>query len=483
MLIIPVEQKPDSNRPPVMTLLLIVVNCLVFFGYQAKDGAHIEQAAEVYRQAELLAYESPVYEEYLKQRDHEAYEQYAGLEADAQVYWIIRDAEFSRYLNKQYFLQHTGTPLKWMDARAAVDGAIARISYLKYGMIPADLNAVDLFASMFLHGDIGHLFGNMLFLFIYGFSLEVALGRLWFTGVYLLSGIAGSLLTCAVMPGSMMPVVGASGAIFGLLGMYLGLYGLKKIRFFFTVGFYAHYFSAPALALLPYWALMELYTQLDGGDHVAHYAHIGGLLAGFAVVYAAKNRLIKVDHDYVNRVDADEPYQRLYDSLLRQLESVDFAAARKTLDELSALRPGDMRLLKHRFDLWKVKPANEKFETAAREIFSREHAERLDLPVLQRLLRDYENLSKNGAALNAENRIGLFNLFLRSRETNAAVEQYDALDKDDETLHTKLPGMLLRLATSYASQGSKGKAEFYLKRLFDTYPDSDAAQEAKAVRL
>lgn len=482
-MIIPVEQKPDANRPPVMTVLLIVVNCLVFFGYQAKDGVHVERAAEAYRAAELLTYESPVYEDYLKRRDREAYDKYAGLDADARVYWIVQDTEFSRYLNKQYFLEHTGTPLKWIDGRAAVDRAVAQVSYLKYGMIPADLNIVDLFASMFLHGDIGHLFGNMLFLFIYGFSLEVALGRSWFTGIYLLSGIAGSLLTWAVMPDSRMPVVGASGAIFGLLGMYLGLYGMKKIRFFFTVGFYAHHFSAPALALLPYWALMELYTQLDGGDHVAHYAHIGGLLAGFAVVYAAKNRLIKVDHDYVNKVDADEPYQRRYDAMLRQLESVDFAAARKTLDELLALRPGEIRLLKHRFDLWKLKPANENFETAARELFARPQAERLDLTVLQRLLRDYENLSKNGAALNAENRIGLFNLFLRHRETDAAVEQYDALDKNDQALYNKLPGMLLRLATSFASQGHKGKAELYLRRLSETYPDSDAAQEAKAVRL
>lgn len=483
MLIIPIEQKPDSNRPPVMTLLLIIINCMVFFGYQANDGVHIEQAAEAYREAELLAYESPVYEEYLKQRDREVYEEYAGLEEEARVYWIIQDAEFSRYLNKQYFLENTGTPLKWIDARVVVDRAIAQLSYLKYGMIPAELNVIDVFASMFLHGDIGHLFSNMLFLFIYGFSLEVALGRLWFTGIYLLSGIAGSLLTWAVTPASLTPVVGASGAIFGLLGMYLGLYGMKKIRFFFTVGFYAHYFKAPALALLPYWGLIELYTQLEGSDHVAHYAHIGGLLAGFAVVYAAKHRLIKVDHDYVNKVDADEPYKRLHDALLRQLESVDFTAARKTLDELLALRPGDPRLLKHRFDLWKLKPANENFEAAAREIFSRQQAECLDLQVLRRLLRDYEQLSKNGAALNAENRIGLFNLFLRMRETDAAVEQYDALNKNDETLYNKLPGMLLRLATSFASQGHKGKADLYLRRLFETYPDSDAAQEAKAIRL
>lgn len=483
MLIIPIEQKPDASRPPAITLLLIVINCIVFFGYQAKDGEYIERAAEVYREAELLAYEAPVYEEYLKQRDRKAYARYSGLEDEDRVYWIVQDTEFSRYLNKQYFLETAGTPLQWMDARAVVDRTIAQTSYLKYGLIPAEMNVVDMFASMFLHADIGHLFFNMLFLFIYGFSLEAALGKWWFLGIYLLSGIAGDLLTWAVGPDVTTPSIGASGAIFGLLGMYLGLYGMKKIRFFFSVGFYAHHFKAPALALLPYWGLIELYYQLTATDNVAHFAHIGGLLAGFGVVYAARNRLIKIDHDYVNKVDVDEPFRRQYDGLLRQLENADFAAARKTLDELLALRPGDSRLLKHRFDLWKLKPANENFEAAAREIFSRQHAECLDIHVLQRLLRDYENLSKNGGALNAQNRIGLFNLFLRMRDTNAAVEQYDALNKNDETVQSKLPGMLLRLATSFASQGHKGKADFYLQRLRDNFPDSEAAQEAKAIRL
>ncbi|HEX7026253.1 MAG TPA: rhomboid family intramembrane serine protease [Gammaproteobacteria bacterium] len=483
MLIIPIEQKPDSSRPPVITLLLIAVNCLVFFGYQANDGVYFEQAMQVYREAELLTYEAPVYKEYLEQHDREAYAQYLKLEDEERAYWIVQDIDFSRYLNKRYFLENSGTPLKWMDARAEVDRTIGRISYLKYGLIPAEINAIDMVVSMFLHGDFGHLFFNMLFLFVYGFSLEVALGKWWFLGIYLLSGLAGDLLTWAVGPEVTTPTVGASGAVFGLLGMYLGLYGMRKIRFFFTVGFYAHHFKAPALALLPYWGLIELYYQLTATDNVAHFAHIGGLLAGFVVVFAARNRLIRIDHEYVNKVDTDEPFRRLYDGLLRQLESVDFAAARKTLDELLSLRPDDVRLLKHSFDLWKLKPANEHFETAARSIFSRQQAERLDAHVLQRLLRDYEKLTRSGGALDAQNRIGLFNLFLRMRETPAAVEQYDALDKNDETLQNKLPGMLLRLATSFASQGQKGKADFYLQRLRDNFPDSEAAQEAKAIRL
>ncbi|HEY3488332.1 MAG TPA: rhomboid family intramembrane serine protease [Gammaproteobacteria bacterium] len=482
MLIIPIEQKLDSNRPPAATVMLIILNCLIFFGYQAQDYQYVEQAAQHYQAAGLLEYEEELYSEYLHEKDPERHEEYSALEAEEATYWIIQDIEFAHYLTHDYFLKHTDAGLAWMDGRAQLNAILEQMSFLNHGFIPANFSLLDMFTYMFLHGDIGHLLGNMLFLFIYGFSLEVALGRLWFFGIYLFTGIAGALLTWVVTPHSLVPTVGASGAIFGLLGMYLGLYGMKKIKFFWTVGFYAHYFTAPALVLLPYWGLIELYDQLTNPGMVAHFVHIGGLLAGFGVVYAAKDRLIKIDHAYVDKVDADAPYKKLYDKLLRQLEHIDFTAAKKTVQELLQLRPGDARLLKHQFDLWKLKPASEGFEAAAHQIFSSDPALMADVHGLQFMAADYEKLSANRSALTAKERINLFGALLKKGETEAALKQLDELI-NDPAAQGRVPNLILRLATAFAAKGDKRKAGIWLDKVRDKYPNSEAAEEAKKIKL
>src|SRR5687768_2725570 len=119
MLIIPIEQKLDSNRPPVATVLLIILNCLVFFGYQAQDYVHMDEAFVFYENSGLLEYESDLYAEYLKTRDPDLYKEYTQLEeAEYAIEWIVPDAEFAHYLNHDYFIQHTDAGLAWMDARA-----------------------------------------------------------------------------------------------------------------------------------------------------------------------------------------------------------------------------------------------------------------------------------------------------------------------------------------------------------------------------
>lgn len=482
MLIIPIEQKLDSSRPPVATVMLIILNCLVFFGYQTQDYVHMEEAINYYYDTGLIEYEEDIYASYLQDKDPERYEEYSQLEPEYAPEWIVQDFEFTHYLNSDFFVNNARLDLKWIDGRAHLDGILERLSYLRHGLIPAQFNLADLFTHMFLHGDMGHLLGNMLFLFIYGFSLEVALGRLWFLGIYLLAGLSGGILFSAMSLHSLQPLVGASGAIFGLLGMYLGLYGMKKIRFFWSIGFYAHYFSAPALVLLPYWGLIELYDQLTNPGVVAHYAHIGGLIAGFIVIYAAKDRLIKIDRGYVDKVDTDEPYKKLYDKLLRQLEAIDFTAARKTVQELLQLRPGDARLLKHQFDLWKLKPASPGFETAAQQLFSGDPVDMAGIRGLQYIAADYEKLSEKRTALGAKERINLCNALLKKGETDAVLQQMDALIADPAA-QQKVPGLMLRLATAFATKGDKRKAGIWLDKVRDKYPDSEAANEAKKIKL
>jgi len=151
---------------------------------------------------------------------------------------------------------------------------------------------VTVFASMFLHGSLGHIFGNMFFLYVFGKAVENRIGKWRFLAFYLLCGVLAALCHAYSEPGSMIPTLGASGAIAGVLGAYLLLWPTATIT-----GFYV----APAPALVQtkaYWFLFGWFImQITGvlqaigsvsGGGVALWAHIGGFIAGFILAGLVK---------------------------------------------------------------------------------------------------------------------------------------------------------------------------------------------------
>ena len=477
MLIIPIEQKLDGDNPPVATLLLILINCFVFFGYQAQDQLIWEQAAAIYLAEDLYQYEHKVYIQYLQQYEPESLAEFHEYDEELASYVMMADTGFAEFLDTDYFINNV-TELKWMDARLMLDQAVAELSYMKYGFIPGKFSVIDLFTSMFLHGDIGHLLGNMLFLFIYGFSLEIALGRLWYVVIYLLSGIGGDLLTWATAPDSLIPIVGASGAIFGLLGMYLGLYGLRKIRFFFTIGFYVNYFRAPALVLLPYWGLIELYDQFIAQDNIAHYAHLGGLFVGALVVSLAKDRIIKIDRDYVEKIDTEEPFLKDYDQFLRHVENMNILQAKKMLAAMLKAHPKDFRLWKHQYDLWKLQPDSPQFDQAAKAVLSQAKLNDEEAKSLCRIVDEYERISEHQAALTPSVRLNVSEILLGLDELQSA-ERHLTQILDEPKVQAKLPNLVSRLANRFSARNHQAKATQYAELIIQRFPDSDAAQQMR----
>jgi membrane associated rhomboid family serine protease len=142
--------------------------------------------------------------------------------------------------------------------------------------------------SMFLHGGWGHFLGNMLFLWIFGDNVEDRLGHFRFLVFYLAAGYAATLAHYWANPGSAIPAVGASGAISGVLGAYLFLHPMARIRTLVFFGFFLQMVDIPALIYLPVWFLIQFFSgvvsfgsrtaQEAGG--VAWFAHIGGFVAG-----------------------------------------------------------------------------------------------------------------------------------------------------------------------------------------------------------
>lgn len=139
-----------------------------------------------------------------------------------------------------------------------------------------------LVSSMFMHGGWFHIIGNMWFLWVFGDNVEDVMGTARYVVFYLLSGLAAAAAQIATDPSSAVPMVGASGAIGGVLGAYARMYPRARVKTLIVLGFYVTTVDVSALFMLGYWFLMQLLSGVlgDGGPGVAFWAHIGGFVAG-----------------------------------------------------------------------------------------------------------------------------------------------------------------------------------------------------------
>jgi len=175
----------------------------------------------------------------------------------------------------------------------ASDEALGRF-FMAYGLVPARISYGEGYwtfvTSMFLHGGWMHLIGNMLFLYIFGDNMEEEMGHLGFLGFYLASGVAAAGAQFAAEPGSMVPMVGASGAIAGVMGGYLLMFPRARVDVFFFFVVFFRVFPIPAWIVLGVWFAMQLgsgwATPADQGG-VAYWAHAGGFMAGLLMAVPA----------------------------------------------------------------------------------------------------------------------------------------------------------------------------------------------------
>ncbi len=171
----------------------------------------------------------------------------------------------------------------------------------QYALVPAQVNFSSpetlkpFITSQFLHVGLLHLISNMWFLRIFGDNVEEAVGKIKYLFVYLLSGVVGGLLQYFFMPGSDIPMLGASGAVAGVLGAYFVFFPRHKIETLIPLGFFLTTIDLPASIMLIYWFVTQLFSGVgsfasaDMGG-VAFWAHIGGFAAGYLAAKFSSNR-------------------------------------------------------------------------------------------------------------------------------------------------------------------------------------------------
>jgi membrane associated rhomboid family serine protease len=149
---------------------------------------------------------------------------------------------------------------------------------------------LTIFTSMFMHGSIIHLLGNMLFLWIFGNNVEEYLGRVNFIIFYLVCGLSAAFTQIFFNPNSTMPMVGASGAIAGVLGAYLLLYPRARVTTLIIFGFFIRLIKIPAVVVLSFWIIYQFLYGISslavktGEGGVAWFAHIGGFIGGIILI-------------------------------------------------------------------------------------------------------------------------------------------------------------------------------------------------------
>ena len=166
-----------------------------------------------------------------------------------------------------------------------------------HGVIPARLQWVDVLTSIFLHGGWLHLIGNMWFLWIYGDNVEDILGHAQYLVFYLLCGLAATMVHVLFNADSRVPTIGASGAIAGVMGAYVVKFPHSKITTLVPVVVFITTMEIPAYLILLYWFVIQFFSGVGSMGHshlsqggVAWFAHIGGFLAGVALILVMRTQ-------------------------------------------------------------------------------------------------------------------------------------------------------------------------------------------------
>jgi membrane associated rhomboid family serine protease len=288
-----------------------------------------------------------------------------------------------------------------------------------WGYRPAEGSLVTLFTAMFLHGGFMHLFGNMLFLWIYGDNVEHRLGKVKYLLAYLLTGVAATLFFALFDSGSRVPMVGASGAISGVLGFYFVWFPKNQVRvWIFLFPFFMNVVLLPARIVLGFYLILEnllpfLLSAGGGGGGVAHGAHIGGFVAGLAVAWVMDRKQVATRPDEYRDRRWEPPRQTAREVIESELQGGNYQKAADDYFRLSSeetrrlLSPDDSILLGN----WLAKNGHS----------------RAALTVYQRHLRDYP---QGPGAAEAHAYAGLVQLHAFREPTAAYQHLVEALDYD-----------------------------------------------------
>ncbi|MDL2275481.1 rhomboid family intramembrane serine protease [Desulfosarcina sp. OttesenSCG-928-G10] len=481
MLIIPLSSKRGLKNPPVITLALVILNVLVYLFFQLGDDDAYMKAEFFYLGSGLAEIELPLYHDYLKAKgdiDDGELPDESNVEArnDALMelhFRMERDYYFLESLTRGQVIRPDDADYeKWQELRQEYERLRNRSVAFSHGLRPAYPEISDFFTSMFLHGGFGHLFGNMLFLWLLGSLIELGTRRVFFAVTYLFSGLMADVIFWAVYPLSTTPSVGASGAIAGLMGVYAVLYGKKKVAVFYSLGFYFNTAHISAIILLPVCLLKEVIDIFTGPSYVAYMAHIGGMVGGAAIAAVGKRIRGQVATDRFEEVIEDK-ISPLMDQAMDHLGNLEMKPAQALLERVLEMSPDHPAALAHLFNIHKLNPGSDAFHDVAGQLLAVYLKKPEAHPMALSLYRAYSGIA-------AEPSLPAL-LFLQLADVMTAGGDVDGAERIILLLIQKhpttpnLPFGLVKLANAFHKIGQDDKWQYYRNLVCSRFPDSAEA--------
>jgi membrane associated rhomboid family serine protease len=476
MLIVPISGKISWKNPPLVTLALLIFNCLIFFLFQIGDDEARMTSEQLYLESGLAQIEVPHYLSYLealgKDTDDHADARDGDVDALMALHFAMEaDADFiDRLTTGKIITPHDEEYETWQRLRHSYEEQRSRSIAFSYGLRPAHPRAAAFFTYMFLHGGVGHLVGNMVFLWILGCMLEMGSGRLLFSTVYLLGGLAAAGLFYVVYPTSTAPLVGASGAIAGLMGAYTMLYGRIRVSIFYSLGFYFNTARIPAIALLPAWLANECYQLFfTGASHVAYVAHIGGLVGGAALAVAGERLMGGVDRGQFEEAPEDK-IGLLMQNALEHMGSLEMEKAREVFEQVLALSPDNPEALTHLFNIHKLNPESRAFHETAKRLLRVKLCNTGDPQDILACYEAYASLVRRPVLS--------IPMYLQIAGIMATAGKADGAEKIVLAIFKKmpdepgLPASLIKLAQAFRRNGQIERWKRYRSLIRHRYPDS-----------
>jgi membrane associated rhomboid family serine protease len=344
-MLIPIKhENMSARRWPVITFALIAINVVVFITTLGPLQDEQKQMGPMKLHLILLAATHPELKVPAESQDvvrslKDRYpKQWAELKNPRRRAWDDWDARMLQTDDPE-LLQSEMSSLSTDLQKARADSIL-----YKYAYVPAHPTAISYLTANFLHGGWMHLIGNMWFLWLAGFVLEDFWGRPLYTAFYLISGAASMLLDGLFNPGSIVPTLGASGAIAALMGAFLVRFPKMKIEMLWWIFLRPRRFKAPAYWLLPAWLAIEVFYGSVFGQStgVAHWAHVGGFL--FGALTALTLRYSGLEQKAHEKVEAEVTLQS-HPEIQQASDFIDkgeLASAEEILNDYVSRNPGSV---------------------------------------------------------------------------------------------------------------------------------------------
>lgn len=485
MLLLPLPRRPDWRHPPLVTLAIIALCTFIYFACQGRDEQVEARAWDYYENSDLKDIEPPLYLHYLQAQGKT--EVAKPLErALAEDHWqqiamaMEHDRVFMASLRAgRIVLQDDPGYATWLKQRRHFDTLRAKTFTQRFGFSPADPGAVSWISHMFLHGSDDHLVGNMVVLFIAGYLVEEALGARRYLLFYLLAGLGSALLDFALNHGRVGVSIGASGAISGVMAMFVTLFGRRPIRFFYWVIFYFDFFTAPAILALPFWIANEVYQiWAHPWSNVNYTAHIGGFIAGSLLAAVYRRRYpARALPDPTPSVPVQEGLQEGLVRVDKLLQDLRMEEAQTALRRLCRRFPGEPVAVGRYYQVAKLHPSDDNYHQAAALMFALPTDTPASADKLKETLDEYVALAKPSVRFTPDQ---LADLGRRLTLAGYGVdgERLARALQARAAKHPGLPGLLLLLAKHHAGRGDQAAFRDRLEQLCQAFPATEEARVA-----